>query len=88
MNETFIRNKYVIYKMQERESMPRKKNEFECLLSMPNLGQYVGKWIAIVDEKIVSIGNVGKEVFKEAKEKHPESTPLLVKVPSNSVMLL
>lgn len=68
--------------------MSKKKSEFECLLSMRNLGEYVGKWIAIVDEKIVSTGDVGKEVFKEAKQKYPERIPLIMKVPSNTVMLL
>jgi len=65
-----------------------KKDEFECLLSMRDLGKYVGRWIAIVDEKIVSVGDAGKEVFKEARRKYPESTPLVLKVPSSTVMLL
>lgn len=68
--------------------MPKKKDAFECLLSMPDLGKYVGKWIGIVDSTVVSSGNVGKEVFAEAKEKCPGSTPLLLKVPTNTVMLL
>ncbi len=68
--------------------MPKRKDAFECLLSMGDLGKYVDKWIAIVDDEIVSIGNTGKEVFKQAREKHPERTPLILKVPSNTVMLL
>lgn len=68
--------------------MPKTKNAYECLLSMRDLGKYVDKWIAIVDGEIVSIGNVGKEVFKQARQKYPEKTPLILKVPSNTVMLL
>ncbi len=28
--------------------MPEQKDEFACLLSMPDLGKFVGKWIVIV----------------------------------------
>jgi hypothetical protein len=68
--------------------MQKKKDEFECLLSMPNLGQYVGKWVGIVNNTVVSSGKSGKEVFAEVKEKYPNNTPLLLKVPTNTVMLL
>jgi hypothetical protein len=64
------------------------KNEFQCLLSMPDLGSYVGKWIAIVGDKVVATGADAKNVFKEAKEKHPKKEPLLMKVPKDRVMLL
>lgn len=92
MNQTFIKVKVInlerakVYLKGER--MSKRKDEFECLLSMQDLGKYVGKWIAIVDEKVVSTGNAGKEVFKEARQKHPASTPLILKVPSSTVMLL
>lgn len=68
--------------------MPKKKDEFECLLSMRDLGNYVGRWIAIVDDEVVSTGESGKKVFMEARKKHPKNTPLLLKVPSSAVMLL
>lgn len=68
--------------------MPKTKGELECLLSMHDLGRYVGKWIAVVDGKVVSTADSGKEVLKESKEKFPEGTPLILKVPSHSVMLL
>jgi len=64
------------------------KNEFECLLSLRDLGKYVGKWIAIVDEQIVTTGNTGREVLQRAKQAHPEKTPFIMKVPSSTVMLL
>lgn len=87
MNERFIKNKNIKDKLRGRKIMP-KKDEFECLLSMPDLGKYVGKWIAIVDDKIVSTGTAGKEVLKEARSKYPDRTPLIMKVPSQTVMLL
>ena len=68
--------------------MSRKKDEFECLLSMADLGKYVGQWIAIVDDKIVFTGDAGKVVFKKTREKYPLKTPLILKVPSNANMLL
>lgn len=66
----------------------KRKNEFECLLSMTDLGKYVDKWIAIVDDEIVFTGNAGKTVFKKARKKYPTKTPLILKVPSNANMLL
>lgn len=64
------------------------KNEFQCLMSMPNLGDYFGKWIAIVEDKVVASGDNGKIVFKEAKTKCPNKEPLILKVPADEVMLL
>jgi hypothetical protein len=64
------------------------KNEFQCLMSMPNLGDYIGKWIAIVGDKIVASGDDGKVVFKEAQVKYPNKEPLILKVPADRVMLL
>ena len=48
------------------------KNEFQCLMSMPNLGDYLGKWIAIVEDKVVASGVDGQTVFREAKQKCPK----------------
>jgi hypothetical protein len=64
------------------------KNEFQCLMSMPNLGDYLGKWIAIVGDKVIASGEDGKAVFKEAKTKFPRKEPLVLKVPADQVMLL
>jgi hypothetical protein len=64
------------------------KNEFQCLMSLPNLGEYLGKWIAIVGDQIVASGTDGRAVFKSAKEKYPNKEPLILKVPSDRVMLL
>ena len=66
----------------------RPKDEYQCLLSMPDLGDYIGKWIAIVGDKIVAEGPDAKSVFARAKEQHPEREPLILKVPQDRVMLL
>ena len=64
------------------------RNEFQCLMSMPNLGDYIGKWIAVVGDAIVASGDDGKVVFKEAQSKCPNKEPLILKVPADRVMLL
>ncbi|HLC88482.1 MAG TPA: DUF5678 domain-containing protein [Candidatus Nanoarchaeia archaeon] len=33
--------------------------------------QYTGKYLALVDEEIVAVGNSYLEVFKNAKKTHP-----------------
>jgi hypothetical protein len=66
----------------------RTKDEYQCLLSMPNLGEYVGQWIAIVGDKVVAKGSDAKSVFRQAKEKYPKKEPLILKVPQDRVMLL
>lgn len=68
--------------------MSKTKGEFECLLSMPNLGKYVGKWIAVINGEIVSVADSGKQVLQESRERYPENNPLILKVPSYGVMLL
>ncbi len=75
--------------MLEREEMERKsKSEFEYIMTMRNLGRYVDKWIAVVDNHVVAKGMNAKEVFEAAKKKYPKQEPLIMKVPSNRVMLL
>ena len=52
-----------------------------------NLDDYIGQWIAICSEKIVSHGKDAKKVFKEAKEKCPKERPLLTRVPDKETMI-
>jgi len=52
-----------------------------------NLDHYIGQWVAICSEKIVSHGKNVKEVFKEAKEKCPKERPLLTKIPDKETMI-
>lgn len=52
-----------------------------------NVDKFIGQWIAICDEKIVSHGQCFKEVFKEAKEKCPHKRPMVTKVPDKEAMI-
>jgi len=58
------------------------------LMSMGDLRQYVGKWIALVGKDLVATGDNGKEVFAEAKRKYPDKEPFVMKIPADAVMLL
>jgi len=44
-----------------------------------NLHQFKGKWIAVVNKKIIGSGPYADDVVKEVKKKTKE-TPLLIKV--------
>ena len=52
-----------------------------------NVDQFIGEWIAICNQKIVSHGKDAKKVFKEAKEKCPKERPLLTRVPDKETMI-
>ncbi|MBU0536456.1 MAG: succinyl-CoA synthetase subunit alpha [Nanoarchaeota archaeon] len=52
-----------------------------------NINKYVGQWVAICNQKIVSHGENVKKVFKEAKKKCPAERPLLTKVPDKETMI-
>ncbi len=63
-------------------------DEFQCLMSIPNLGDYVDRWIALVGDEVVAVGDTGAEVYRVSREKYPEAMPMVLKVPSDRVMLL
>ena len=68
--------------------MPRSKNEFEYVMSIGNkLGEYVDKWIAVVDDTIIASDEDIRAVYRKAKECSTE-TPFIMKVPSDKVMVL
>ena len=52
-----------------------------------NIDSYIGQWVAICNQKIVSHGKDVKKVFKEAKEKYPTERPLLTRVPDKETMI-
>lgn len=53
-----------------------------------DLKPYIGEWIAIVGNSIVSHGKSAKEVFEAVKKMNPKSRPLLAKVPGKQAMIL
>ena len=76
--------------MKEKEGTEKmnQMEEFQCLMTLPNLGDYVDKWIALVGDEIIATGETGVEVYKIARERHPDSVPMILKVPSDRIMLL
>jgi hypothetical protein len=55
--------------------------ESQFLMSMKNKDEYRGKWIAILDNKIIAEGKDLQQVYKEAMEKSKVRTPLFKQVP-------
>lgn len=52
-----------------------------------NIDNYVGKWIAICEQKIVASGKDAKKVFEEAKQRCPRKRQLLTRVPDKETMI-
>ncbi|MFZ1077153.1 MAG: DUF5678 domain-containing protein [Nitrosotalea sp.] len=55
--------------------------ESQFLTSMKNRKAYTGKWIAILDKKIIAEGKDLKQVYKEAMKKSKSRTPLFEQIP-------
>ncbi len=65
------------------------KGGLEYLMSIGDkLGDYVNLWIAVVDDQIVAKGVSATEVFQQAKKQHPNKIPFVMKVPSDTVMVM
>ncbi len=63
--------------------------EFEHIMAMQDkLTKYIGKWIAVIDDEIVAEGKDSKQVYNEAKSKHPNTTPFMMLVPTEAILLL
>ncbi|MGQ9627707.1 MAG: DUF5678 domain-containing protein [Anaerolineae bacterium] len=45
------------------------------------INQYAGKYVAVVGERVVSVGPSGVDVEKEAKAMYPDSIPSVLLVP-------
>ncbi len=61
--------------------------EFEYLMSISESLE-AGKWVAIIGNEVIAMGDSGKSVFEVAKKAHPKREPLIMRVPDNSIMLL
>ena len=48
--------------------------------------KYAGKYIAVVNEKLVAIGDSGKEVEDAARKIEPKKTPSVLHVPREEDM--
>ena len=61
-------------------------NNYELFLKS-DVSEYIGEWIAICDNKIVSHGKKVKEVLKEANNKCPGKRPLIARIPEKETMI-
>jgi len=50
--------------------------------------RYAGKWIAIVEQKVVASGDDAEKVYREAKTRYPEKKPSITKVPNKEILVL
>ena len=64
-----------------------KGRNYEFYISA-DLSGYEGKWIAIVDGRIVASGDDAGVVYREAKEKYPNATIAIDRVPTEAVLFL
>lgn len=66
--------------------MVKTQSNYEVYLKT-DLSEYTGKWIAICDGRIISIGKNAKEVFREAQLKEPNKKIMLIKVPEEETAI-
>jgi len=45
------------------------------------LSRYGGKWLAVLDGKVLATGSTVKEVMEKAKKKEVDRLPLVTKIP-------
>ncbi|OGJ17077.1 hypothetical protein A3K73_01470 [Candidatus Pacearchaeota archaeon RBG_13_36_9] len=60
--------------------------EFEFFVKA-DLRKYSGRYVAIVDDKVVASGENAKKVFEEAKKKTGK-IPTLAKIPKEEALIL
>ena len=58
--------------------------EYEWVNSQ-NLQRFKGKWIAVINKKIICSGPYANEVVREVKKKSKE-TPFLIRVPTEEYL--
>lgn len=85
-------NKIYLYPIEhelvhrEGKTMRDMNEEYEWVHSQ-NLQKFKGKWIAVINKKIICSGSYADDVVKEAKKKSKE-TPFLIKVPTEEYLSL
>lgn len=52
-----------------------------------DLSSYAGKWVAIINRKVVASGKDPAVVVKEVKQNYPSKTPLLTKIRNKLAVL-
>ena len=59
-------------------------SDYEWLL-MQNLSEYSGKWIAVLERKIVARDKSLKKTIEKVKSLRLKTTPLFLRVPEGSI---
>ena len=49
---------------------------------------YAGKYVALIEKKVVAFGDNAKDVWNEAKKKFPDKTPAIAKIPKEDLLIL
>jgi hypothetical protein len=52
-----------------------------------DLSKFSGKWVAILDKKIIASDKDARKVIEKIKGRYPNSKPLLAKVASETLIL-
>ncbi|HHD16898.1 MAG TPA: hypothetical protein ENK47_09335 [Euryarchaeota archaeon] len=69
---------------RDRGDMVVEREANYAWVSNQNLSKFEGKWIGIVDQKLIDSGNNASDVVKTCREKYPGKTPFIMKVPTSS----
>ena len=69
------------------EEVEIKDKNYEFYINA-NLSEYAGKWIAIVDGKVVASGDRADEVIEKVRREYPNKKFLLSKVPEPGMLIL
>ena len=56
--------------------------------SKADLSKYSGKWVVVVNQKIVASGKDSKKLLEKVEKKYPKQTPMLAKVPKKILQVL
>jgi len=76
--------------MDEENEIELTVPDWDLVTNMPNAKKYIGKYVSVVEGKIVAIGDSGREVYLKAlkKRKDPKSIPLVIRLPEGGHTLL
>jgi len=50
--------------------------------------KYAGKWIAVVNEEVVGVGDTAVQAYDQSRKRYPDIKPLLDVVPTEESMIL
>ncbi len=66
------------------------RGDFEWSLrySLELQEKYEGKWVAILDEKVIGVGETAEKAYESAREKKPDRKPLLTQIPTKELLVL